>query len=171
MCFAIFYNLLNVKIHTVFKDNFSEINHGLFETVWRGWMTVTSQAVSSPPVQCGKRTSAGRRSSPGRRNLPSLDGPIEAATAVLQRALQSKLYHDTGPQSSNTAPTISLCRFNGSYSTKNVVIIFFLNIILKPIEKSCVWTLIIIGTFSFNNKLNERMANLTIFSGWFSYAI
>ena len=58
---------------------------------WRGWMTVTSQAVSSPPVQCGTSTSAGRLSSPGRRNLPSLDGPREAATAVLYRASRSDL--------------------------------------------------------------------------------
>ena len=80
MCFTIFYDLQNVKIYAIFKENSSDINPA---TVWRGWMTVTYQAVSSPPVQCGNRTSAGRRSSPERRNLPSLDGPSEAATAVL----------------------------------------------------------------------------------------
>ena len=49
----------------------------------RWCITVTSQVVSRPPVQCGTKTSAGLRSSSGSLNHPSLEGPRDGATAVL----------------------------------------------------------------------------------------
>ena len=56
-----------------------------------GLTTVTSNAVSRPPDQCGIRTTAGFLLSPGSRKRPSLEGARAAATAVLWMASRKLL--------------------------------------------------------------------------------